>query len=399
MTASQRRIILTTRDNPNDPHSTIDDSCQIINSFVKYAHIDEDCEIINSYICGLPEQPIHIGKNSKIIDCHLVASEKTKNFQFASWSISSPQTSVGKHCSLIQSYINNSSIDDHCDVIRSSINHSEIKAHCTLRPHTNLILTSAAPYTHIGSEISKSILAGQGFTSEHTASYLSLIAPSTYPIIDHNGQEKLLEHLPNLSNIGAGTVFANYSGQPKTAISLEKSSGSQKGTAIVYGTFTAVNSVIVNKYGQPPKDITPFEILRQKDITILGLGSFVEKKVTGRIPAFSLSSDTSASKMKIGWVLDQKPGILLNLLKKMKKQLKKETFRLEGLIEGTIRLEIQLLKEQLTSPYPWTKEQLLEGITIFEQNLDGRWHIDKNGELTKTWFFDHQTQNWTPPTH
>ncbi len=380
--------------------TSIDPSSQLINTFVEHAIIKKNCTLINCQIRGLPDQPILIEDNCELLNCTIIATGKSKSFRFGQWHLQSPTTTtIQKGCSLTQTFVENSSIGEHTEAIQSSIRHSFIATHNILRPHSSFILTRTAPHAHLGSELSKTILEGQGFVSEHTASYLSLIAPAHYPILDENNEETLLHDLPNLTNIGAGTVFANYGGQPKPAPSLDQSSGSQKGTAIAYGTFTAVNSIILNRYGQPSNDLSPFDLLRHNDLTILGFASLVERKVTGRIPAFSRASQTSASQIQIGWVLDKKPGIILNLIKKMKKQLKEQTYRLQHLIEGTLRLEIQLLTEQLEQHSPlWNKKQLETGIKLLSQHLDGRWKLDEQGDFIHPWFFDHSLGNWRSST-
>ena len=251
---------------------------------------------------------------------------------------------------------------------------------------STLLLTQTSAHCNLGSELSKCVLEGSGFVSEHTSSYLSLVAPADYPVVNADGEEVLLRGLPNLTNIGAGTVFANYSGKPKPAKSLDESSGSLKGTAVAWGTFTAVNSVIVNRYGQPSAEDSLFDYLRNRELTVLGFASFVERKVTGRVPAFAYSGSTSAREMQLGWVLERHPGIVLNLLKKMQKQLGSEAGRLQGLIEGTIRLELKLMQEALHDPSsPWTPEQLQEGIGVMKEHLDGRWRLDESGQLLNSW--------------
>jgi len=273
---------------------------------------------------------------------------------------------------------------------------SEVGARCHLRPGANLILTHTTDRCNLGSEISKSVLAGAGFVSEHGSSYLSLVAPAEVPILNEEGKEELLEGVPNLTNIGAGTVFANYGGRPKPARELTDSSGSEKGTALVYSTFTAVNSVIVNRYGQPPPESSPFDLLRRRDLTVLGFSSFVEGKATGRIPAFSYASQSRAQKIRLGWVLQYKPGILLNLLKKMRQALGGEAWRMRQLVEGVLRLELRLLEEEEGLSLLLDRQQRQEGVRILQENLDGRWRMNDEGELLTPWHFDPPSNRWFP---
>ena len=379
----------------------VDASSQVHQSWLEHVTVGPGCQIIGCQIRGSEENPIVIDADVTLISCQLVSTASKKSFSFVDWGITAPDTHIGPKVTLEQCRVENASIGASSVGIRSSIRSSIVDVHNQIRPHTNLYLTHAGPYSHVGSEISKTILQGEGFVSEHTASYLSLVAPSDYPILTADGKEEILEGLPNLTNIGAGTVFANYSGKPLPAESLGQSSGSMKGTAIVYGAFTAVNSVIVNKYGQPSKDSSPFDLLRRKDLTVLGLGSFVEKKSTGRIPAFSYSGSSSAQEMQLGWVIDKHPGILLNILKKTQKQLKKSNPnalpRLKDLVEGTLRLEVQLLQEELAKPTSFfTKAQLQQGIDLFQKHLDGRWSMDEEGNFLNNWHYSDDENHWVP---
>jgi hypothetical protein len=250
---------------------------------------------------------------------------------------------------------------------------------------------------NLGSEVSKTLILGNGFTSEHYSSYLSLLAPAAYPILTADGREELLCDLPNASNIGAGTVFANYGGEPLPAAVLEESSGSAKGTALVYTAFVCINCRVINRYGQPEGQPSPFDLLRRRDLTVLGFGSFVENKLTGRVPAFSYASDLSPRSHQLGWVLAKKPGILLNFVKKMRDVLGEDAGRLHALIEGTLRLECQLLQEELDGKRPtfYSREQLQQGLQIMHGQLrDGRWAMDERGNWRHPWRFDPQQQQW-----
>ena len=89
-------------------------------------------------------------------------------------------------------------------------------------------------------------------------------------------------------------------------------------------------------------------MLRRRDLTIQGFGSFVENKVTGRIPAFAYAGDLSPRFHRLGWVLAKKPGIILNFVTKMRRLLGDQSWRLRDLVEGTLRLECRLLEDELS---------------------------------------------------
>ena len=207
----------------------------------------------------------------------------------------------------------------------------------------------------------------------------------------------MLAGLPNATNIGAGTVFSNYDGEPLPAHSVEQSSGSAKGTAVVYTSFVCINSRVINRYGQPQGQPSPFDLLRRRDLTILGFGSFVENKVTGRIPAFAYAGDLSPRSHQLGWVLAKKPGIILNFITKLRRLLDDQSWRLRDLVEGTLRLECWLLQDELagTRPSFYTHEQLQSGLAILKSHLqDRRWSMTDAGDWQHRWSCDNCQQQW-----
>jgi hypothetical protein len=166
---------------------------------------------------------------------------------------------------------------------------------------------------------------------------------------------------------------------------------------VVYTSFTRINCRVINRYGQPEGQPSPFDLLRHRDLTILGFGSFVENKLTGRVPAFSYAGDLSPRSHRLGWVLAKKPGILLNFIKKMHDVLGDNAGRLQPLVEGTLRLERQLLLEELEGKRStfYSREQLQEGLRIIHTHLqDGRWAMDDSGNWRHSWCFDVTQQQW-----
>ncbi|HAA54482.1 MAG TPA: hypothetical protein DCE42_06980, partial [Myxococcales bacterium] len=201
---------------------------------LEHVQIGPHCKLIQCVIRGTADSPVIIDAHCELIQCQIEDTGKRKSFQMNHWKVNGTSVFIGAYTKLHQTRVENASVGAHTTATRATILHSEIGPHNTLRSHGNFTLVKSAEGCNLGSEISKTILNGQGFVSEHTASYLSLIAPSTYPIVNAQGKEQLLEGLPNLTNIGAGTVFANYSGKPRGANTLAESPGSQKGTALVF---------------------------------------------------------------------------------------------------------------------------------------------------------------------
>jgi len=369
----------------------------IQHSVLQHADIGDHCRILNSVIEGRPDWPVRIGNDVTLINCHVQSTGSADAFSFGGASVEQRQTRLGQGVALSNTRIVNSTVEAGCEGFGASITHSYIGPHSTLRSFANLTLTHTASHCNLGSEVSKSLITGAGFVSEHYSSYLSLWAPGDYPILTADGREAVLGGLPNTSNIGAGTVFANYGGEPLPAESLEESPGSAKGTAVVYGSFVCINCRVINRYGQPAGHPSPFDLLRRQDLTILGFGSFVENKLTGRVPAFSYAGDLSPRSHRLGWVLEKKPGIILNTVKKMQVLLGDGAHRLQDLVQGTLRLECQLLQEELDGGRPtfYTREQLQDGLRVMQAQLcDGRWAMDEAGRWRHAWRFDPARDQW-----
>jgi hypothetical protein len=366
-------------------------------SLLRHALVGKRCRIINSVLEGQPHCPVVLGNDVTLINCHVQSTGVRSAFAFCSYEVAQEQTCLGDQVSFSNSRLYNTVVETGSHGFGASLEYSHIGPQNALRSFANITHSRTAAACNLGSEVSKTLILGNGFTSEHYSSYLSLLAPATYPIFTADGREEMLTHLPNASNIGAGTVFANYGGEPLPASGLDDSPGSAKGTAIVYTAFVCINCRVINRYGQPEGQPSPFDLLRRRDLTMLGFGSFVENKLTGRVPAFSYASDLSPRSHQLGWVLAKKPGILLNFVKKMCDVLGTEAGRLQELVEGTLRLECQLLQEELDGQRPtfYSREQLQAGLRIMHAQLrDGRWAMDESGRWRHAWRFAPERQQW-----
>jgi hypothetical protein len=380
-----------------DTSMQVEPETEVVHSLLRHTRVGRGCRLINSVIEGHPEWPVVIGDHVTLINCHVRSTGEKNAFAFCGWEVDQRHTDLGDGVSFSNSRLYNAAIEAGSSGFGASIEASHIGSHNNLRNSANIVCTTTAAWCNLGSEVSKTLLLGQGFVSEHGNSYLSLLAPTDYPILSASGQEEILTNLPNATNIGAGTVFANYGGEPLPASSLVQSPGSAKGTAVVYTAFVCINCRVINRYGQPEDQPSPFDLLRRRDLTILGFGSFVENKLTGRIPAFAYAGDLSPRSHQLGWVLAKKPGIILNFVKKMQSLLGDQSGRLQELVQGTIRLECHLLQEELDGKRPtlYSYEQLQEGLAILHTQLgDGRWTMDEYGNWRYPWRFDTQYQQW-----
>lgn len=333
-----------------------------------------------------------VGRDSRLFACEIQTRESSlgKKFSFGPFESGAHPSRIGDRVRLSHSLVVNSSIGDGSRGSHASIRCSSIGPDNDLRSFSNLILSSTGTGCNLGSEISKTVL-GDGFVSEHSSSYLSLVAPNHFPVLTSEGQPQELR-LPNVTNIGAGTVFANYGGEPLPASRVEESPGSKKGTALVFSAFTCINTRVVNGYGQAGPGQSVSELYPRNDLTTLGFGSFVENKVTGRVPAFSYgggSQSSGPSGHRIGWVLDRKPGIVLTLIRKMRKAAPPGSPNAQELIEGTIRLEIEILRtEEASGRTNYDPSQIRAGLDLLQNNLDGRWAVDGNGDWLHRWRAD-----------
>lgn len=333
---------------------------------------------IHCTILNRSSEPLVIGANVELISC-LIVSDPTqrKGWSYYRESVHEQPTTIGANAKLTHCTIINSVIGSATKASHGYIEFSDIGPHNDLRRFANVTLTRTGRAVALGSETSKCLI-GDGFISEHCSSYLSLLAPTTLPIIEQDGSYVELPGIPNVSNIGAGTVFANYSGELTGAGSLFERDY-EKGTAVAWSTFTCINARIINRYGKVLPSESYLDLLRRRDLTLLGFASFVENKITGRVPAFSLAGVTgmSSAHHRIGWVLESKPALLLTVIRNALDYLgPKGVALMNRIIPGTIRLELALLEEERRAPEcRYTETQLEEGLRILHANLDGRWLV------------------------
>jgi hypothetical protein len=368
----------------------VDDGAVVVGSILENVEIGSGARVFQTRIRGEKDRPVVVGNDVELFCCDISTRGGTldQSFSFGPFATGATPTRIGVGAQLGHSLIVNSDIGSGTKGSHTTVRCSRVGENNNLRSFSQVILSSTGRACNIGCEVSKTFL-GEGFTSEHASSYLSLAAPSAFPVIDKSGREQVIE-LPNVTNIGAGTVFANYGGEPIPAKTLEESPGSLKGTALVFSAFTAINSRVVNRYGSPSDKATVMELYWHPDLTILGLASFVENKATGRVPAFAYagSSDSAGARgQRLGWVLEHKPGIVLAMVKKMRGLMGKDVGSLPELVEGTIRLEIEVLDAEARKKgrSPYSEDQLHAGIEILKENLDGRWTMNESGHWLHSW--------------
>ena len=165
---------------------------------------------------------------------------------------------------------------------------------------------------------------------------------------------------------------------------------------MVSTTFVCVDCRVINGYGQPDDQPSPFDLLPRSDLTI-GVSRASWKTTTGRIPAFAYAGDLSPRSHELGWVCAKKPGSILVLVKECRVCSGTGPARFQELVQGTIRLNIHpagRLDGKRSTLYRCG--QLQEGLAIFRTHLgDGRRTMDDSGGSRYPWRFDTQRQQWS----
>lgn len=319
-------------------------------SFISKNDIDQNLDItISQYLL----RRYKIDSKSTIIEegARIVSAQKIENTHFGREAEVNSPTYIG-----------------HCIIGEKSI----------VRPNSNFVISYFGRETNVGSEISKCWL-GDGFVSEHLASYLSVVAPNEYLLVDGEGKIVVVS-LPNTTNIAGGTKFANYGGEPAGDLS-----GSIKGTAFMWTGFTGANSNILNLYAHP--DVALEDIFGEKELTVVLPFSLTKGQVWGLVPPFTYADGLSPKSHKIGWTLEKDPGIILNHLLRMKELLSPEQMAaFDQFVEGNLRLGLHLIeleRQKDANQRRWTDEQLDEGERIFRLHLEnGVWKM-KDGQFVE----------------
>lgn len=218
------------------------------------------------------------------------------------------------------------------------LTHSVVKENAKILRNAIITKSRLGKLSQVGCEVSKSWLSA-GVTAVHGNSYVSAIIPEEYVIVNEKNLFEVI-NCPNLTNISAGVIFANSSGTPTADLS-----STNKGTAFVWSTFLGVNANVINLYDHP--DILLQNIFREEHITIICPFCLTKGEVWGFIPPFTYADALSSTSHKIGWVLKNYAGQIIEDRRRMKilfgnrPDIIKESDRL---IEGTIRLGIRLIR-------------------------------------------------------
>ena len=156
---------------------------EIVHSLLRHTRVGRGCRIINSVIEGHPEWPVVMGDHVTLINCHVRSTGEKNGFAFCGWEVDQRHTCLGDGVAFSNSRLWNVAIEAGSFGFGASVEASHIGPHNNLRNSSNIVCTETAASCNLGSEISKTLLLGPGFVSEHGNSYLSLLAPTDYPIL------------------------------------------------------------------------------------------------------------------------------------------------------------------------------------------------------------------------
>jgi len=152
--------------------------------------VGRGCHIVNSVIEGRPEWPVIIGDHVTLINCHVRSTGEKNAFAFCGWEVDQRHTCLGDGVAFSNARLWNADIEagSHGFGPLWSRAISVRITTCGLVQHQ---LYDDGSNVQSGSEVSKTLLMGEGFVSEHGNSYLSLLAPEDYPILTAAGREEV----------------------------------------------------------------------------------------------------------------------------------------------------------------------------------------------------------------
>ncbi len=374
----------------------IGENAQLDAAKISYVTLGNSVRVENSTVEGLSiESPVIVGNNVVVSGQSLLTNlPKTKSWSFLEsadisadftptddfvlrrYKVESGQTVIGDGTVIHDARLKNTHIGDNSIVGPGvAIEHSDIGNNVQILKGANITVSKILDQAVIGSEISKSYL-GTGFISEGNRTYVSSIVPNEFILADEQGNLRIVQ-LPNPTVIENGTVFANYGGKP-----LPDLSGSQKGTSVVFASSIADN--VVNLYDHP--DIPLTGLIDQSNVTVIYPFSKTTNEVWGTVLPFTIANSLSPSTHQIGAVLDTDPGMIVDMVKRMREALPEGQKDLANqVVEGSIRLGIKLVNEQLESVNIGLaktpdntrllkrKVQLEKGLETYRRHLDGLW--------------------------
>lgn len=357
-------------------------------SFLRNVHVGAGVRIVNSVIeSPNPDHPIVVGNKAMVVSCPRLFQEPGgESFSFWRFRVDGNDMFVGIGAQLVGVTATNMAFGaGNLAVQGGYFEYGISEDGVVFRRGTNLTRSFVGARANVGSEMSKTIILGVGFVSEHGNSYLSLVAPNTLPIIGEGGEERVLAGIPNLTNIGSGTVCANYGGGAVPAESLSQIKKSEKGTSVFWTGFTGINAKVINLYGQPNGEVTDHDLFRRNDVTVVSFGAFVLGMGWGVIPPFTRAEELSPRSHQLGWGLANNPAMVINFAHKIQKACDPAVRPLlREVVPGSIRWAIRLLEEERDEKISrrHTPEQITAGIALYRTELEsGKWELfDNNGD-------------------
>ena len=183
--------------------------------------------------------------------------------------------------------------------------------------------------------------------------------------------------VPNTTNVGGGS----HVGRKEST-----------GRTVADSTFVGTNTVIDGEDGK---------------ITDLGFGSIVAAHVLAgeHLIHFTQKTGPGPKNDRVGAVL-RRPDVVMRHIISKTKSAAADPLAVDRLMEAKIKEALAAAKEELAlveaghTHHPVhgyalrSKEQLEEGIDIFEENLDGRWKMESHRFVGGFWLFDGDRYSW-----
>jgi len=295
----------------------------------------------------------------------------------------------GSGVRLASSRIEGSKIGDGTEGNGALVRNSSVGRRNTLEPYATLVEVDSLDDSVIGSRVSHSQVAG--LTDHHLASRILYL--STLPILfsDEKGEQ---HQVPNVTNWGGGSYV-----NPELP-----------GRVYADSAFVATNTPL----GLPDTDLLKaFEERRMSSIDIrIGFGSIVAGGVRmgEHLLPFTQKYGPGPENDRIGGMLFRPDVVMRHIISKTKtKSAASNSLLVDKLVEAKIRLGLEQAREELKlveegktyHPYDryklHSKEQLEEGIEIFEQNLDGRWRMENHRFVGGFWLYTRGRYSWHVP--
>ena len=155
---------------------------EAVGCHLRHVVAGRDCRLIHSVVTGCADNPVVLGDRVTLVNCHVQVAEPVNAFDFAGWGVNPRATRLGDDVWFSHSTLLNTLVEAGSRGVHAALESSHVGPRNDLRTFTNMTRSRTAADCNLGSEVSKTLILGDGFVSEHANTYLSLLAPADYPI-------------------------------------------------------------------------------------------------------------------------------------------------------------------------------------------------------------------------